>query len=466
MNLAYRYPTIFWNTANLIIDSGSTGIHFLNDEEEDPVGPAADEAVVDDGEEEEEEVETKGKVNIVGYGKIASAIGRMQERGIRVVPPDINKSSYTFVPDVDNNRILYGLKGIVRMNDSLISDIFNNRPFTSFEDFDKRVKTNKLQMVNLIKSGAFDEFADRKKIMRRWIDKISDTKSVLNMRNVNMLLNHNLIPDELDFQRRLFNYNKYLKTLMNPQKTKFHLDNIALGFYEKYFSMDKLTLDATSGLMTLDCKEWKKTYDNGMLPVKKYIKDNQEMLLEALNDQLTEEVREKYAKGNVEKWSMASLNFYQEGHELSNLSLDKYDLVDFFSLDTQPVVDYTFQTKDGHTIAMNKLFKIAGTVIDKDKSKSLITLLTPNGVVLVKAYGIFAHYDKQTSYFEDGAKKVLEKSWFQRGNMIIVTGMRRGENMFIAKTYKNTPGHHFALIEEAIDYGEELIIREERLEAN
>ena len=58
----------------------------------------------------------------------------------------------------------------------------------------------------------------------------------------------------------------------------------------------------------------------------------------------------------------------------------------------------------------------------------------------------------------------MEKSWFGRGNKIIVPGMSKGENMFIAKTYKNTGKHHFALIEDVINYGDELIIQEERWE--
>ena len=41
---------------------------------------------------------------------------------------------------------------------------------------------------------------------------------------------------------------------------------------------------------------------------------------------------------------------------------------------------------------------------------------------------------------DDGHKKVIEKSWFTRGTKIMVTGFRR-DDMFVAKTYKNTATH-------------------------
>ena len=53
----------------------------------------------------------------------------------------------------------------------------------------------------------------------------------------------------------------------------------------------------------------------------------------------------------------------------------------------------------------------------------------------------FALFDRQISARgADGKKHVIEKSWFQRGSKIMVTGMRRGEE-FIPKKYASTPGH-------------------------
>ena len=90
-----------------------------------------------------------------------------------------------------------------------------------------------------------------------------------------------------------------------------------------------------------------------------------------------------------------------------------------------------------------------GTVLDKDKAKKTVTLLTKNGVVTVKIFGqVFSHYDKQLSERgADGKKHVIEKSWFSRGNKVVISGIRR-EDSFIAKKYAKTPWHLCELITE------------------
>ena len=48
-----------------------------------------------------------------------------------------------------------------------------------------------------------------------------------------------MIPKELDFERRLFNFNRYLKKLkVDPY---YKLDTIAMNFYEKYFDSNLLS---------------------------------------------------------------------------------------------------------------------------------------------------------------------------------------------------------------------------------
>ena len=51
----------------------------------------------------------------------------------------------------------------------------------------------------------------------------------------------------------------------------------------------------------------------------------------------------------------------------------------------------------------------------------------------------FVKYDKQISQKDEvtGKKKVIEKSWFTRGNKLIVVGIRR-DDTFIPKIYKNS----------------------------
>ena len=97
--------------------------------------------------EEKEEIKKQNKT--VDYGKIASAIGKMMAQGIKVELPDINKSEFTFTPDIENNSIIFGIKGINRINNDLAKDIIMNRPYTGLKDFLSKVKSNKIAIINL-----------------------------------------------------------------------------------------------------------------------------------------------------------------------------------------------------------------------------------------------------------------------------------------------------------------------------
>ena len=455
MNLSRFYPIIFWNVANLIVDSGA---EFTPEDEDE------EDVIETEGEEAVDEEEDESGNSTSNYGKIAAAIGKMQKRGVCVLPPDINQSKFTYTPNVEANTILYGLKGIVRIGDSLINEIMANRPYNSMQEFLQKVKTNKTQMVNLIKCGAFDEFGDRRDIMEEYINIISDTKKKLTLQNVATLIEHKLFPDEFDFQCRVFNFNKYLRKFKDKATDLITLDEVAQNFYNKHFDMDLLRVNAETGVTTIYAPAWKTIYDSHMTVLKKYIVDNQFELLNALNSELTAEVREKYAQGSVDKWSMDSVCFYQDKHELDGVDLTPYGVEDFWSLPEEPQIANSFKAKDGHVVNMFKLTRIAGTVIDKNKNKNQITLLTTSGVVIVQAYGVMPQYDKRISMVgEDGKKHVIEKSWFTRGNKIIVNGMRRGENIFVAKKYASQPGHHFMLIKDINDDGT-IELQEERFE--
>ena len=423
LNLAYLYPVLFWNCACLIVDSGSAGVG--EDEEEEY---EYEEEEYDDDDifyeevEEQDEVEEVAKKTIKkkaikhDYGRIATAIGKMRADGVGIQPPDINNSYYTFSPNIDDNMILFGLSGITKVGQELVQAIMANRPYTSIEDFLSKVKVNKTQMVSLIKSGAFDNLygGDRRLAMDTYIDIIADKKKRITLQNMQKLIQYGLIPQEYELQIRFFNFNKYLRKLKCG--TYFNLDNIAYQFYEKYCDIDDLVpnVEAESGFH-IDATTWKKKYyDKQMDIIRPWVKSNSETLLRKVND-------------------------------IEDVDAAFYGCDYFEDLPEDPDIDYTF-VKNGKTIPIFKINRIMGTVLDRDKLKKTVTLLTTDGVVTVKIYGqIFSNYDKQISEKgADGKKHIVEKSWFTRGNKIIVTGMRRGTNEFVAKKYKKTP---YSLVE-------------------
>lgn len=454
--IATQWPVIYWNTACLIVNSQSieeeeTTEDFL--EENSPEADCQEELEEMDGDEEESiKKKEKKKVKTVNYGKVATAIGKMKSAGIEVSPPDINQSAYTFIPDEKKNLIRYGLRGITKVGDDIVKQIIENRPYASIPDFLSKVKINKPQMVNLIKCGAFDSFGQREQVMHEYINLISDAKKRITLQNMKMLIDFGLIPNKYDFVCRVFNFNKYLKTFKVDDL--FLLDNIAMTFFDKNFSIDKLIEDARaeSGF-GIKQATWKKIYDEVMDRIRPYVKENNQKLLTSVNTRLTEDIWNKYCLGNMSKWEMDSVSCYFHEHELARVDNAYYGFSNFFDLPEEPEIERVFEIK-GKRVPIFKIHRIYGTVLDRDKMKKLVTLLTPDGVVTVKIFGeVFNIYDRQISEKgADGKKHVKEKSTFARGNKIVVCGIRDGDS-FRAKKYKTTPYHLCELIEEVYPDG-------------
>lgn len=460
MNLAYKYPTIFWNCACLISDSG--GQDEENEEDEsmeiqenyneincvatDNMEDFFEDEDEDFDEDEEQKVRQKKKrTRKINYGKIATAIGKMKSAGIQVSPPDINKSTYTFSPDLEMNTIRYGLSGISKIGEELIQRILANRPYKSPNDLAEKIKINKPQVVNLIKAGAFDWVGDRVEIMKDYINSISGAKKRITLQNMKMLIDFNLLPEELAFECKVYNFNKYLKKF--KEATFYLFDENAIRFYEENFDMDLLEIAGSGHAFKIKQTTWEKIYQRYMDNVRPYVKDNQKELLNSINTTLTENVWEKYASGDLNKWEMDSISCYLHGHELDQVIEERNGFVDFSSLDEKPEVEETIYIK-GKRIPLFVIHRIIGTVLDRDKTKKTVVLLTKSGVVNVKVYGPpFTFYDKRISeQLPSGKRRILERSMFTRGNKIIVTGIRKG-NEFQAKKYARTPYH---LIEQIV----------------
>ena len=210
----------------------------------------------------------------------------------------------------------------------------------------------------------------------------------------------------------------------------------------------------TNNLMSV--KDWdKKVYQTQMDVFRNWIAKNHDSILQGLNEKIFLEDYRKYAKnGNISAWEMETLCFYYHAHELENVNYYKYGFSNFFDLPEEPEVDRQF-TKNGKTVNIFKLHKICGTCIAKNKTKSTVTLLTREGVVEVKfRKEYFSLFDKQISERgADGVKHVVEKSWFNRGSMIVVQGIRSGDN-FVAKKYNSSGGHQLYKIDEVFDNGD------------
>ena len=442
--LATQMPPIYWNTACLIVNAG--GAELLEAEDS-----------LDEDDTEENETTTKKKNKNVNYGKISTAIGEIEQRGIKCLPPDINNSDLIFKPDAKRNSIIYGLKGITRISTSLVFEIMNNRPYTGLEDFLSKVKVNKLQMINLIKAGTFDEIcaAPREIIMKDYLLSVADQKKRITLQNMQMLATKHLIPSELETEQKIFFFNKYIKNFKKGDC--YELDSYAMNFFTQHYDeeiLEEVNIQGNESTGLIKQKIWDKTYKKEMDPIRDWMKANQQEILQDLNNQLFKETWEKYASGSISAWEMESLGFYYHEHELAKLKKDVYNIVNFFNLPEEPVIERTVRTRTGDEIPLFEIVRIAGTVIDKDKNRGIVTLLTTTGVVNVKVWkNQFAAWDRQISEKdENGVKKIKERSWFKRGTKLMVSGIRRGDD-FVPKKYKGTPFSLFEKINEMDDKG-------------
>ena len=194
------FNPIYWNTACLIVNCGAA---------DENAGGSTD------------------------YGKIAKAIGDIRAAGIKVSLVDINRSSFGFVPDIENNQILFGLKGMLNVGDDVVADIIANRPYISPRDFLERVNPGKQAMISLIKGGAFDNMEDRKFTMAWYIWDTCDKKKRITLQNMGGLIKYNLLPTETEEQimaKRVYEFNRYLKAICKVSNEYYKIDERALNF--------------------------------------------------------------------------------------------------------------------------------------------------------------------------------------------------------------------------------------------
>ena len=114
--------------------------------------------------------------------KVQLYITEAQKQGIKVLPPDINKSNSEFTPD--ENNIRFGLNTIKGIGDAVLAEIAkekeNNGEFKSIADFTQRINPriiNRKAMENLVRAGAFCELEPCRKKLFNNIENILNAAS-------------------------------------------------------------------------------------------------------------------------------------------------------------------------------------------------------------------------------------------------------------------------------------------------
>ncbi len=120
--------------------------------------------------------------NMGDTDKIVKYIADCRDMGIRVLPPDINRSSMDFT--VSGDTIRFGLKAVKNVGSSAIEEILRAREeggeFTSIEDFLERVdgrRVNRKVTESLVKCGAFDFTGKNRGVLMAELNLLSERLS-------------------------------------------------------------------------------------------------------------------------------------------------------------------------------------------------------------------------------------------------------------------------------------------------
>ena len=370
------------------------------------------------------------------YGALAKAIGGMEKGFIQA--PCINKSALGFKPNMETNSALYGLGAINGISNELANEIIKLRPFNSVEDFIERAVATKLvqpsKMYNLIKAGCFNDFeVDKIKAMVEFVNYVVPDKTKLTTANIPKLLEYGIIPMDYSGEVMLYNFRKYVfdkknvYKMINKTQGYYRIPKDVVSYFENVLMTDcSEAMDYDDeGNLVLNSKEFNKVYKVKNANFEAWLKSQD--ALDRMNYCAKNEVWMKYCSGSMAKWEMDSISYYTDKHELDEMYLSQFYNVDKFNeLPRTPEITMYTNPRNGREYKRNKLALIAGTVVDKNKTKSMITLNTQHGIVEVKLHrATFSHFDRKTPE---------EASWLTRGTKLIVVGFRREES-FIPRVY-------------------------------
>src|SRR5690606_10593950 len=295
------------------------------------------------------------------------------------------------------NRIITSLKAISGVSDSTAEAIIENRPYASFEDFYERMyetkQIQKSQVIQLIKAGVFNEFGSQVDIMKKFIVGEVDVKETLNGQNMSRIVALGLLQnDELIQYQDFYNFRVYLKQqpvyrkTLKPKNMYYTLsEEYAISYFNNQFSDDMVDEIRPDSSLIVNGKEFDKEYKKRMAPLMEIIQT--EEFVRRFNNYQFLELYQELASGSISKWHMDSVSFYADSHELAVVDKKRYGIVDFNSLPKEPVPVSQYVGRDGRIRYQYGTETIAGTVVDKNKNKHTVSLLTESGVVTVKLFG-------------------------------------------------------------------------------
>ena len=448
-HLATHYNPLYWACACLCCNAGNTAQSLDTDDDEESV--EEDEETPQDPANEPLEAAQKKKRAAPNYGKIAKAIADAQMGGVEIGLPDINTAQDDFVPDVKNNRILYSLRVVNAVSDSVFDEIMAKRPFSSLQDFLDRMETpSSAQIIGLIKAGCFDslEGKGRSTILRWYVNWLAEhkypIKENLTASHIKKAIATHMPLAPYKEQVYMVNFKTWIDAhqLDSSDKKRYLLtDSDAVAFFKRYYmpclSIEKDEYSFIPAGIAVKKSALEREHKKLTQPLKDYFSSPAGVEAYAMHMRAlyAAELWESDCAGSQAQWEMEQMCFYRDKHELANVSESAYGVSDFTKLPEVPhKTSYTNakgERKDAYDTTA-----IMGTIVNVESNRKSVWLLTTHGVVTVKFYAeAFNRYKNPVSKIDPktGKKVVIDRAWLKRGEKILVYGYRR-EDTFVART--------------------------------
>lgn len=154
--------------------------------------------------------------------KLSAIINDCHRMGIKVLPPKINESKFSFTANPDKKEILFGFGAVKGIGESVITKIIDNQPYTSFNDFIEKVP-DKTATIALIKANAFPT-NNRMKLMQRYAKSLYPVKEYKPATSLptraKLIMDWDICVDDYKDGRKV-NKEAVLKVYNNKRKIQF-----------------------------------------------------------------------------------------------------------------------------------------------------------------------------------------------------------------------------------------------------
>lgn len=232
--------------------------------------------------------------------KVAHYIKFAEDKGIQVVPPNINESRGKFT--VKGDIIIFGMAAVKNVGMNVIDSIVKTREakgrFSSLEDFIDKIDTsaiNKRAVESLIKAGAMDDFKVFRSRMLAVFEKAIDGRANERKRNIDgqislFTLDENAIDIPKINYPDIKEFNKANLLAMEKEMTGLYLSGHPLDEYKKSLSLQtSATIREINESYEL-IQETPKNLEEGILDKEPKFMDNDRVILGGILNSVNQKV--------------------------------------------------------------------------------------------------------------------------------------------------------------------------------